>query len=82
MLSFLFSSRRITAGLVSELRRMSVDVGASLILSTRSFSEMFTSYSHRLPLRPASGLEIRNRRKNRQEKKLKFIFRRIKKNLD
>jgi hypothetical protein len=68
MLSFPFSSRRITAGLASELRRMSVEFGASLILSARSFSEMFTSYSHRLPVRPASGLEIRNGRQNRQEK--------------
>jgi hypothetical protein len=50
------------------LSRLSVEIGASLIFAARSFSEMFTSYSHRLPLRPASGLEIRNRCQTRQEK--------------
>jgi len=68
MLSLPFSSRRIPARLASELSRLSVEVGASLILTARGFSEMFTSYSHRLPVRPASGLEIRNDRENRQEK--------------
>ena len=58
MLSFPFSSRRITAGLASELRRMSVEVGASLILSGRSFSEMFTSYSHRLLFALPAGLRL------------------------
>jgi hypothetical protein len=32
------------------------------ILAAKSFSEMFTSYSQLLPVCPASGLEIRNRR--------------------
>ena len=68
MLSLPFNRRRSIATLASELRRLSVEVGASLILTARSFSEMFTSYSHRLPVRPASGLETRNRRQNRQEK--------------
>jgi hypothetical protein len=68
MFSLAFSKRRITARLPSELNRLSVEVGALLILAARSFSEMFTSYSHRFPVRPASGLEIRNRRQNRQEK--------------
>jgi hypothetical protein len=38
------------------------------ILAAETFSKIFTTYSHALYSCPASGLEIRNRRKNRQEK--------------
>jgi len=39
------------------------------ILAGKSFSEMFTTYSHGFCLVLASGLETRNPFKNRQEKK-------------
>ncbi|PYJ24104.1 MAG: hypothetical protein DME99_00480 [Verrucomicrobia bacterium] len=45
----------------------------SLILVARSFSEMFTTYSHALCSFLASGLETRNRFQNRQEKN-EFYF--------
>ena len=51
----------------------------SVILGRDVYQNLFTCYSHRLPSRPASGLEIRNRNKLRQEKKLNFIFFAIKK---
>ena len=60
--------------MASEFGRLSVEVRASLILTARSFLEMFTSYSHRLPVRPASGREIRNRCRNRQEKNSNLFF--------
>jgi len=37
-------------------------VRASFIFAAKSFSEMFTTYSHLLPFCPATGLEIRNHR--------------------
>jgi len=47
------------------------------ILAAKSFSEMFTTYSHAFLFCLASGLETRNRFQNRQEKNelyLKFYF--------
>ncbi len=38
------------------------EVWGRFIRAAKSFSEMFTTYSHSLPLCPASGLETRNRR--------------------
>ena len=51
----------------------------SVILGREVYQNLFTCYSHRLPSRPASGLEIRNPNKLRQEKKFNFIFFAIKK---
>ncbi len=51
----------------------------SFILAAKSFSEMFTTYSHAFLFCLASGLETRNRFQNRQEKNelyLKFYFHR------
>src|SRR6266516_1804038 len=62
------NTRRSAARSTSELSLFSGEVKASFILTARSFSEMFTSYSHPLPFCAASGLEIRNHRENRQEK--------------
>jgi len=53
-----FSRRLVAAGSAFEFSRLSRAVKASFILAARSFSEMFTSYSHRLPFRPASGLRL------------------------
>jgi hypothetical protein len=42
--------------------------GVILILALCDLEILFTSYSHQRSLLPASGLEIRNRLRNRQEK--------------
>jgi hypothetical protein len=55
-------------------RRWVKEVRAWLILAGRCLSKLFTSYSHLLFWRPASGLEIRNPRKVRQEKIPKLFF--------
>ena len=68
MLSLPFRNRRIPARLASASRLFSGEVEGSFILGAKVSWEMFTSYSHRLPFRPASGLEIRNLRRDRQEK--------------
>jgi hypothetical protein len=57
--------------------RCSGELAVSFILAAKSFSEMFTTYSHALLFCLASGLETRNRFQNRQEKneqKMNFIF--------
>ena len=58
MLSLLFSRRRSIARLASELSRLSVEIGASLIFAARSFSEMFTSYSHDSLFALPAGLRL------------------------
>jgi hypothetical protein len=68
-----------SAAFGSHCRARSIDcsLGESLmlfILAAESFSKIFTTYSHAPSSCPASGLEIRNQPKKRQEKKLILFF--------
>jgi hypothetical protein len=61
------------------VNRLLGEASMLFILAAKSFSEMFTTYSHALCPVLASGLETRNPFQNRQEKN-EFYFLRRKKN--
>jgi hypothetical protein len=81
MPSLPFSSSRIRTGFASEFSRLSVEVGASFILTAKNFQKC----SHLIHIDSLFALPAGVRLETAAEidkKKLKFIFGRNKKNLD